>query len=58
MQQAFKSMYQYIVKVGECIEKQFPEIDFIIKNTMFLDPRIRYSRDEGPITFSIDTIKY
>ena len=63
-------MYQYIVEVGESIEKRFPEIDFIIKNTMFLDPRMRnmqqpdfsalvhrYSRDEDPITFSVDTIK-
>ena len=63
-------MRQYIVKVGESIEKRFPEIYFIIKNTMFLDPRMRnmqhhdfsalvhrYSRDEDPITFSVDTIK-
>ena len=66
-QEACKSMYQYIVKVGESIAKQFPEMDFIINNIMFLDPRMRnmqqpdfsalvrrYSRDEGPITFSIE----
>ena len=70
IQEACKSMYRYIVKVGESIVKLFPEIDLIINNTMFLDPRMRnmqqpdllalvhrFSRDEGPITFSIDTIK-
>ena len=58
-----ESMYRYII---ESIVKRFPEIDFIINNTMFLDPRMRnmqqpdllalvhrFSRDEGPITFSI-----
>ena len=70
MQEACKSMYQYVIKVGESIVKRFHEIDFIINNTMFLDPRMknmqqpdflalmqRFSRDEGPITFSIDAIK-
>lgn len=38
MQEACKSMYQYIVKIGESILKRFPEIDFIINNSMFLDP--------------------
>lgn len=65
MQEACKSMYQYIVKIGKSITKRFPEI------IMFLDLRMRnmqqpdftalihrYSHDEGPIAFSIDTIKF
>ena len=43
MQKACKTMYQYIVIVGESTVKQFSVIDFIINNTtcMFLDPRMR-----------------
>ena len=70
IQEACKSMYQYIVKVGESIANRFPEIDFIINNTMFLDPRMRhmqqpdfsslvqrFNRGEGPIVFSVDKLK-
>ena len=32
MQEACKSMYQYIVKISESITKRFPKIDFIIHN--------------------------
>ena len=52
------------------MKKRFPEIDFIINNTLFLDPWLRnmqqpdfsalvdrFNHDEGPITFSIDTIR-
>lgn len=70
IQEACKSMYQYIGKVGESIANRFPEIYFIINNTMFLDPRMRhmqqpdfsslvqrFNHGEGPIVFSVDTLK-
>ena len=38
---ACKLMYDYVVKVADSIEKCFPEADFMISNTAFLDPSLR-----------------
>ena len=34
-------MYNYVITIGEALEKRFPEMDFIISNTTFLDPSLR-----------------
>ena len=34
-------MYDYVVKVADSIEKRFPEADFMVRNTAFLDPSLR-----------------
>ena len=34
-------MVKYIVTVGKSLHEQFPEMDFIIENTSFLDPSLR-----------------
>ena len=31
-------MYNYIVVIGKALERRFPELDFIVQNTAFLDP--------------------
>jgi hypothetical protein len=34
-------MYNYIIAVGRALERKFPDMNFIIENTAFLDPAIR-----------------
>jgi hypothetical protein len=34
-------MQQYILVIGEAKEMTFPEIDFVVSNTAFLDPATR-----------------
>ena len=59
-----------IIKVGEFIEKRFPELEFMVSNTAFLNlsmhclqtPDIsalvqRFSQDDGPVTYSIGSVK-
>ena len=41
LKSAKKVMYSYIVTVGKALEKRFPDMEFIIKNTAFLDPTLR-----------------
>ena len=38
---AKKTMYSYIVTTGRALERRFPEIDVVVKNTAFLDPPMR-----------------
>ena len=38
---AKKTMYTYIITIGKALECRFPELDFIVKNTAFLDPTMR-----------------
>ena len=38
---ASKVMYDYIYKIAVSIEKRFPEIDFMLTNTAFLEPPLR-----------------
>ena len=37
---AKKAMYNYIVSVGKALERRFPDMEFIIGNTAFLDPSL------------------
>ena len=37
---AKKVMYNYIVSVGKALERRFPDMEFIIGNTAFLDPSL------------------
>lgn len=70
IQDACQCMYNYIIKVGESIEKRFPKMEFMVSNTAFLNPSLRclqtpdisallqrFSHDDGPVTFSIDAVK-
>ena len=41
MHDVCKSMYQYIVKIGESIEKPFPEMEFMVANAAFPNPLMR-----------------
>ena len=34
-------MYNYIVVIGKALERRFPELNFIVQNTAFLDPTMR-----------------
>ena len=36
------AMYSYVVAVGKALEKRFPDMEFIIKNTAFLDLTLQY----------------
>ena len=36
-----KTMYNYVITVGRALERRFPDADFIIRNTAFLDPSLR-----------------
>ena len=38
---AKKMMYSYIVLVSKALERRFPDMEFIIANTDFLDPSMR-----------------
>ena len=38
---ACKAIYDYIYKISESIEKRFPEIDFMVTNTAFLELPLR-----------------
>ena len=38
---AQKNMYNYIISVGKALERRFPDMDFVIGNTAFLDPSLR-----------------
>ena len=66
---ACKVMYDYIYKIAESIEKRFPEIDFMITNTAFLEPPLRnlqqpdmqamlnrFGQESGPVTFPLDRV--
>ena len=70
MHDVCKSMYQYILKIGESIEKRFPEMEFMVTNTAFLNPLMRnlqkpdlpalvnrFSQEDGAVTFSVDSVK-
>ena len=41
-------MYNYIVTIGKALEHRFPELDFIVKNTAFLDPTMRSLQRPNP----------
>ena len=62
-------MYDYIYKIAESIEKRFPEIDFMVTNTAFLEPPLRnlqqpdmqamlnrFRQESGPLTFPLDRV--
>ena len=34
-------MYNYIVTTGKALERRFPEMDLIVRNTAFIDPAVR-----------------
>ena len=34
-------MYEYVITVGKALKRRFPDTEFIIKNTAFLDPSLR-----------------
>ena len=38
---ASKVIYDYTYKIADSIEKRFPEIDFMLTNTAFLEPPLR-----------------
>ena len=63
---ASKVMYDYIYKIANSIEKRFPEIDFMLTNTAFLEPPLRnlqqpdmqailnrFGQESGPIAFPL-----
>ena len=41
LEEAKSTMYNYILIIGKALERSFPELDFIVQNTAFLDPAIR-----------------
>ena len=49
MQDACKCMYNYVIKVGESIEKRFPELEFMVSNTAFLCAV--YKHQTSPLQF-------
>ena len=62
-------MYDYIYKIAESIEKCFPEIDFMVTNTAFLEPPLRnlqqpdmqamlnrFGQESGPVTLPLDKV--
>ena len=64
---ACKVMYDYIYKTIESIEKHFPEIDFMVTNTTFLeaasieefattDMQAILKQESGPVTFPLDRV--
>ena len=70
LQEACKCMFNCIITVGESIEKRFPELDFMVSNTAFVNPSMqclqtpdipalvqRFSKDNGPVTSSVESVK-
>ena len=66
---ASKVMYDYIYKIADSIEKRFPEIDFMLTNTAFLEPPLRnlqqpdmqamlnrFGQKSGPVAFPLDRV--
>ena len=66
---ASKVMYDYIYKIADSIEKRFPEIDFMLTNTVFLEPPLRnlqqpdmqamlnrFGQESGPVAFPLDRV--
>ena len=56
-------------KISESLEKRFPEIDFMVTNTAFLEPPLRnlqqpdmqvmlnrFGQESGPVTFPLDRV--
>ena len=41
MNGAKQVMYNYIVTTGKALERKFPEMDLIVRNTAFIDPAVR-----------------
>ena len=41
LEEAKSTMYNYILIIGKALEHRFPELDFIVQNTAFLDPAMR-----------------
>ena len=41
MNGAKQVMYNYIVTTGKVLERRFPKMDHIVRNTAFIDPAVR-----------------
>ena len=70
LQDVCKSMYQYIVKVGESLERRFPEMEFMATNTAFPNPLMRglqkpdipalvnrFNQENGAVTLFVHSVK-
>ena len=68
---AKKIMFNYIVTVGKALENRFPDLNFIVENTAFINPAVRklqepdllalsskFKTDYDPFQFNHDVLAY